>query len=115
MMRLIASLTIFVIALVLMLLACTAAWDACVNDRIYNCTDGGTLDFLFPGHWVHNPVVVHQIVGGRSISEPDQIKEGWSPVKLWCLWVSFMVAAVGASGCLAFVPWLGRRRHDEAG
>lgn len=96
------------------LFCCTALstllWAAFVTDRLYNCTDSGGLGFLSPGHWVHQPVAVHQVVAGRSMSEPDTIKQGWTVTRLWCLWYSFAAVSVLFSIVLAWTPWVPRRQ-----
>ena len=60
---------------VAVLLCCTIAftflWEQLVADTLYNCTDLGWLDYLFPGDWVHKPVSVRHATAGRSMSEPD--------------------------------------------
>jgi len=81
--------------LVLMAFVCTWAWDAFVNGKIYYCTDGGTFDFLLGGgDWVHNPESVARVVP-RSMSEPDEIKNGWSITGLWYLWSTFVAVSFG--------------------
>ena len=68
----------------------TIIWDAFVTDRLYNCTDAVGLDYLQPGNWVHGQVAfVRDVRAGRSMSEPDTIKEGWSRAGLWALWLIF--------------------------
>jgi hypothetical protein len=69
---------------------------------------------LSPGNWVHDfgnthVTIVHQIVTGRSMEEPDTIKEGWSVPKLWCLWWSFVVVSLVVSGLLTFLIWRPRK------
>jgi hypothetical protein len=87
----------FLMSLVLMTVVCTVAWEV-VNKRLYDCTDAFGFDYWQPGNWVHGDVAVVQQVGHhRSMSEPDTIKEGWSVVRLWRLWYSFVVMSVVAS------------------
>jgi hypothetical protein len=88
----------------LMASVCTWAWDAFVNGKVYYCTDGGTLDFLFVGDWVHSPESVAQVVP-RSMSEPDEIKNGWSNTGLWCLWAAFVAVSVFLSALFALTIW----------
>jgi hypothetical protein len=92
----------FVIVLFVMTIFCMIGW-ALVADEVYDCTDPGFIDFLSPGDWVHSlpghPVTTAQkIVHGRSMIEPDTIKQGWSEPGLWCLWFSF----VGVSFAISF-------------
>ena len=98
--------------LLLCTIACTALWGQFVTDRLYNCLDFGWLDFLFPGDWVHRPVSVAHVVTGRSMSEPDTIKEGWSIAGLWCLWFSFVVLSLIVSFVLARRPWRSGRQRE---
>lgn len=91
-------------------IACTFLWAHFVTGTIYNCTDSLWLDYLFPGHWVHDPVSITQVVGGRSMSEPDALKEGWSTARLWYLWFSFVGVSVAASAMLAWMPWTRENR-----
>jgi hypothetical protein len=91
--------------LLLCVIGCTTLWGLFVTDRLYNCTDPGWLDFLFPGHWVHHPVAVAHVVAGRSMSEPDTIRAGWSITGLWCLWFSFIVVSLVVSFLLARRSW----------
>ena len=79
-----------------------------IEDKLYNCTDATFLDFLQPGNWVHHPVPVPQITVGRSMSEPDTIKQGWSIAGLWCLWAVFVGVSILASWVFAIVPWTRR-------
>lgn len=63
--RALGSVGVFAISVLLMAFVCTWAWDAFVNGTVYYCTDGGTLDFIFVGDWVHHPVSVAHVVPGR--------------------------------------------------
>jgi hypothetical protein len=92
-------------SVMLMAFVCTWAWDAFINGKVYYCTDGGSLDFLFGvGDWVHNAESVAQ-VAPRAMSEPDEIKTGWSISGLWCLWGGFVVVSVVISAVFAWMPW----------
>ncbi|MES2921112.1 MAG: hypothetical protein V4819_06190 [Verrucomicrobiota bacterium] len=104
-MRILLAAMILVVALVITTVACTWGWERFVKDRIYNCTDDLPLDFLRPGHWVHQPVGVQQVTSRRSMSEPDAIKTGWSIRGLWLLWFSFVGGSVIVSLLLARLPW----------
>jgi hypothetical protein len=110
--RTFASFGIFVMVLLVMLVVCTLAWDAFVNGKLYLCTDGGAMDFICVGDWVHHPDTVTQIVP-HSMSEPDEIKQGWSMAGLWGLWVAFAFVAVMVSGLLAGVYWHATRPLEE--
>jgi hypothetical protein len=103
--RLLASVVVFSVMLMLMIFFCTWGWDAFVNGKVYYCTDGGTLDFWFVGDWVHHPESVAHVVP-RSMSEPDEIKAGWSLAGLWILWAGFIAVSVCISGVAARIIWL---------
>src|SRR5437899_10777811 len=96
----------FFLCLIVMAIGCTIVWHYAVTDRLYNCTDSVGFDFVLPGHWVHRPVAVPQIVAHRPMSEPDTIKRGWSIAGLWGLWGLCVVTALAASISIAFVPWI---------
>ena len=96
----------FLIAFAMIVAACTVSWDWIVNGKLYDCTDGGDLDFWFVGDWVHHPVAVDHVVHGRFMSEPDLIKTGWSLARLWGLWWSFVAFSLIASVVFACFPWV---------
>jgi len=105
----------FVILLVGCTIFCTFVWDKFIADKLYNCTDEVGFDFLQPGNWVHGDYkTVPQIATGRSMSEPDTIKEGWSVPKLWLLWWSFVAASVAISALLAFLICWRKKRTEES-
>lgn len=94
-------------------IVCTVLWAQFVTDTLYNCTDPGWLDYLFPGHWVHHPVAVAHVVVGRSMSEPDTIKAGWSITGLWFLWFAVVGVSVLGSVLLARLPWIRTRQRGK--
>jgi len=98
----------FVIVMVVMTTICTWAWDAFINGKVYDCTDGGSLDYLFVGDWVHHPVTVQHVVGGRPMSEPDTIRQGWTISRLWYLWFSFVGTSLVVSVLAASHQWISR-------
>jgi hypothetical protein len=87
----------FLVALLVMTIFCTVVWQQLVTDTLYHCTDAGWLDYLSPGHWVHNPEAVGHGVHNRAMSEPDTIRAGWSMAGLWSLWSSFAGVSVVVS------------------
>ena len=111
-MRILLSAAIFIVALTVTTVACTWGWETFVKNRLYNCTDDSPLDYLRPGHWVHQPVAVRHVTSGRSMSEPDTIKEGWSVWRLWLLWSSSVAGSLIVSFLLARLP-LRRERTTE--
>ena len=114
MFRILGCLVLFVVSFLLMIVASTMAWDAFVNGKLYYCTDGGTLDFLFVGDWVHHPESVAHVVP-RSMSEPDEIRAGWSLAGLWCLWIAFVAVSVFVSALFARIFWIVTKRTPPKG
>jgi len=107
------EITMFFTVLLVCAVCCTVVWDKLVADKLYNCTDAIGFDFLHPGHWIHgNYITVPQIVTGRSMSEPDTFKQGWSIPKLWLLWCSFTVTSVAVSALLTFLFCWRKKRSD---
>jgi len=114
--HLVKSLAKFIAALFAMSVLCTVVWQS-VGSKLYDCTDDGFLGFARPGDWVHpfggHPVaVVHQVVHGRSMSDPDTIKEGWSVAGLWRLWYAFVLVSLVISILLAWIPWTPRHSTE---
>ena len=107
MLHLLKSLAKFVTALLAMTILCTMVWQF-VGDKLYDCTDDGFLGFWRPGEWVHSfgghsVATLHQVVHGRSMSESDTIKEGWSVAGLWRLWFRCRLAGYEHLSCLGTV------------
>jgi len=110
--RIMAGVLKFFVSMFVMTIVCTNTWDDFLDGKVYMCTDGPT-GYFTPGDWVHNwdghPVaVVHQITPPHDMSDPDQIKAGWSVAGLWCLWFSFFGISLVVSILLAWVPWIPR-------
>jgi len=101
----------FIVMMLFMTIVCTWAWDAFLNGKVYCCTDGGALDYLFVGDgWVHahdgHPiVVVPKIVPPHDMGDPDTIKQGWSVAALWGVWIMFFGTSLAVSIWAARVPW----------
>jgi hypothetical protein len=102
--RLLGSGGVFAMSLLLMAFVCIWGWDAFVNGKLYFCTDGGSMDFMFGGRWVHHPVSVTHVVP-RPMDQPDEIKAGWSITGLWWLWRAFAATAVLLSALFAGAFW----------
>jgi hypothetical protein len=109
----------FVIVMLAMTIACTIIWQDVVAEHLYDNTDENMMGFLHPfflDGWIGQgkfPVVaVEHVVHGRSMSDPDEIKAGWSIPGLWCLWFSFFGVSVGTSIFLARRSWIPRYDHD---
>lgn len=96
----------FVLVLIVMTVASTVGWQTFVTDTLYNCTDGGFLDFLMPTDWVHGEIIYLQSVAGRPMTEPDAVKVGWTLTRLRALWFAVIAASLLISYALALVPWL---------
>ena len=99
----------FVISMFVMTCICWMAWETFVDGKIY-CTDEN-FGYLSPGNWVSNwdghPIaVVHQIPAVRQMGDPDDIIEGWSVLKLWCLWFSFFGLSLVISILFTWVQWI---------
>jgi hypothetical protein len=93
------------------------AWQYLSRD-LYDCVDDAIPGYLEPGFWVHSfdghaVMTVPQIVHGRSMSEPDTIKQGWSVPRLLALWFSFFAVSVLLSLALARIRWPGERAHQS--
>ena len=102
----------FLMAFAVMTIVSTLAWEV-VSYRLFDCTDSCGFDYWQPGNWVHGDVsVVPQVIHGRSMSEPDTIKAGWSVAGLWCLWCSFVALSVIVSFVFSFQPWFHKKRSS---
>jgi len=106
----------FIVSIIVMTIICTIVWQDFVTEYLYDNTDENMMGFLDPfsgDFWIGEggfPVVtVQHVVHGRGMSEPDEIKEGWSIPKLWCLWFSFVVFSLVISIVFARVTWIPRR------
>ena len=103
----------FVIGMFVMTIVCSVVWQDVVTEYIYDNTDDNMMGFLSPlfgDFWIGEggfPVVaVKHVVHGRSMSDPDEIKEGWSVPKLFCLWLSFVATSTVISILLARIHWI---------
>lgn len=109
--------TKFYVSLFWLSIVCTVVWCYTAGDLYdHDDGDGGVLfGFVEPGNWVDDTVVVvPQVVHGRNWThmtgpngelDPDQIKEGWSTTRLWCLWWCFLAVDLGSSAILARISW----------
>jgi len=93
-------------------LACEILWEETANRYLYDSTDPDAMaGFVFPGDWLYGdsdkPIaVVPQVVHGRPAwTEPDEIKEGWTEGRLWCLWWCFLAVDLSTSAILARISW----------
>ena len=86
-----------------------------LTEYLYDCTDDNLIGFWTPGNWIHGspkdptllPILaVDKVIHGRSMSEPDTIKKGWTVRDLWLLWYSFVVVSFVFSALLAKAPWV---------
>jgi len=108
------SVGIFLFVMPIMLVVSAIIWEQNINDKLYHCTDSvGLPDFVLPG-WVHGSVeYVQEIDVRRSMSLPDEVKEGWSVDGLWYLWFGFLIASAGISCAVASIPWAFRRSRTK--
>jgi len=103
-----------------MTVLCSMLWDVFVFNRIYTYTDAMPCGFVFPGHWVSDspddPVkVVDKVVAAQSLSDPDEIKRGWSNARIWGLWWGFTATGLCISVMLTRVPWSGYFKYAISG
>src|SRR5437870_2946139 len=68
--RTVGSVGVFFMSMLVMAFVCIWAWDTLVNGKLYYCTDGGSMDFIFVGDWVHHPESVSR-VAPRPMEQPD--------------------------------------------
>jgi hypothetical protein len=113
MMRIFKSVAKFALVMFLMTIVCTIVWQEVVTEYLYDNTDDNMAGFLSPlsgDFWIGEggfPVVtVQHVVHGRSMSDLDQIKEGWSIPKLFALWLSFVTISTVISIALARIRWI---------
>jgi hypothetical protein len=110
----------FVVSIMTMTILCTIVWQAFVTEYLYDNTDDNIMGFFGPFFgdlWIGEggfPIVaVQHVVHGRSMSDPDEIKAGWSVPKLLCLWSSFVAASLVISIALARLRWIPRQILDS--
>jgi len=112
----------FIVSFIAMSIVCEVAWEYTAAN-LYDDTDENMLGFFQPLMWPHpwvqpfngnSVVVVHQIIHGRSMSEPDEIKEGWTVGRLWGLWFSFVAVALISSIALARIRWVPKWHEKPA-
>jgi hypothetical protein len=113
MIRIFKSAAKFIIVMFVMTIVCTIVWQDIVTEYLYDNTDDNIMGYLHPFYgdfWIGQvgfPVVtVQHVVHGRGMSAPDEIKEGWSIPKLWCLWFSFVTVSTVISILLARIRWI---------
>lgn len=101
----------FTASLFVMTVICTIVWQDVVTKYLYDNTDDNMAGFFSPffgDFWVGEGnslvVAVPHVVHGRSMSDPDEIKQGWSIPKLCCLWCSFVVVSLVISILFARTP-----------
>jgi len=81
---------------------CTAIaaiiWQMAFPGKIYHCTDATGFDYLSPGDWVHGEwASVEVIETHQDMTKPDTIKMGWTPAKLWWVWLGMVGTSAAAS------------------
>lgn len=97
----------FLLCIVPLSLGLEVLWETQIAPHVYDCTDQVGFDYLIPGGWVHGKIAtVPHVVHGRSMSEPDTVKEGWSEPRLWMLWLACFGGSVTLSLTLARTHWI---------
>jgi hypothetical protein len=100
---------IFLAAIPATSMVCIDLWDALLNGKVYGCSDGGSWDY-----WIRDwatigngsyPAVTVKKINIQSMSDPDQLKEGWTVARLWTLWYTFLTGSILASLLLSSLPW----------
>jgi hypothetical protein len=107
----------FFVVLFVMTIINAIVWE-CFAFFLYDCTDAGLPGYFGPGQWVHNfdghsVMAVPHVVHGRSMSEPDTIKEGWSVARLLYLWFAFFIVSLAVSFWLATKQWSSKQQAGE--
>jgi hypothetical protein len=104
-----------------MAIVCTIVWQDFVAEYFYDNTDENMMGFLHPfflDGWIGQgnfPVVVVQhVVHDRSMTDPDEIKAGWSIPKLWCLWFSFVTVSGVIGILLSRVRWIPKQIYEDS-
>jgi hypothetical protein len=96
----------FLVAMFLMTIVCTIIWENFVDGKIYDCTDP-LFGYMSPDGWIGGDnfpvVVVKHVVSGRSIGDPDELKEGWSVGDLWGIW--FLLFTTSLEISLSAARW----------
>lgn len=120
MIRMFKSAAKFVIIMFMMTIVCAIVWQAVVTECLYDNTDDNMMGFLSPffgDFWIGEggfPVIaVQHVVHGRSMSDPDEIKEGWSIPKLCCLWLSFITISTAISILLTRIRWIPKQSTKQ--
>ena len=86
------AMIVFCVVMVGMTVLCAVLWKQFLVGNVYDNTDDGDGGgYLFPGHWVGNDegfpvIVVEHLKPVRSMSDPDELKAGWSVTRLWFVW-----------------------------
>ena len=99
-----------------MTVLCDALWEECLVGNVYvNTDDGDGGGYLFPGHWVGNDegfpvIVVEHLKPVRSMSDPDELKAGWSVTRSWFVWSCLLGISTIVSACLSVLV---TRRNKE--
>ena len=113
--KILVSVALFCIALFATTIVCTILWDDCLNGTVYVCSDGGGWEYLIPdwatiGNGSFPVIVVPRIQALNSMSDPDELKEGWTVARLWTVWYSFLGGSLLVSLLVASLPWWRRSK-----
>jgi hypothetical protein len=99
------------VAVIILTIPMSIAWEAIFPGRIYFCTDVVGLDYFQPGNWVHGEIDFVEDVtsaSSRSMSDPDIIVRGWTTERLWMAWSTMFGASVIVAVLVARFRWLSR-------
>ena len=97
----------FAVSMLIMIIGCCVVWEWGVHLNVYDCTDPGLIDFLTPGDWIHGHfITVSEVAHGRSMSEPDTIKTGWSIHSLWNVWYAYIAISILSSLAFSLIRWM---------
>jgi hypothetical protein len=108
--KFVISAVIFVVAMIVMTIVCTVAWETCLAGKVYvNTDDGDGGGYPSAGNWVGNDegfpiVLVKQMMPVNSMGDPDELKIGWSVGRLRVVSRIFFGISLLVSIWLAALP-----------
>jgi hypothetical protein len=109
-MKLVSITAIFLPVLIAMTVLDTFFWEGCLNGQVCACSDGGTFDYWIRdwstiGDGKFPAVVVERIHPFKDMSDPDQIKAGWSVRLLWLIWYSLLIGSLAVAALFSSLVW----------
>ena len=100
-----------VVAVIILTIPMSIAWEAFFPGRIYFCTDEVGLDYFHPGNWVHGEIEFVDDVASassRSMSDPDVILRGWTTERMRMAWSTMLGTSVIIAFLIARFRWRSR-------